>query len=308
MQVLRHSPDTLRRALLSRNGSLFPPITICQNLTGSRPHRAHGDLQEFYCRPNRRVPTPRRKTIYIHTIGSNEKRIILYIQWLSGYCQAFFHGLPAKIQGPTPLAQTGCAFRVNDNSENLQVHVGMIAARTLTDDALCIMGVTMIDLYPEDSWNFVFGSASLTEGTRGNIQFARDDDSFYGFGYKGKLKQKVEVESQDYSVFDGYYTPPIISPLLMRSCKVGLSYLYQVTLSACAGDPCQFVGLCWGPLIVCLPLGAYPIALTPLGGHPIALTPLGGHPIALTPLGGHPVALQFIHKAAKLRAKFLKPF
>ena len=32
------------------------------------------------------------------------------------------------------------------------------------EDAFCVVGVTMIDLYPRDSWNFVFGQASLTEG------------------------------------------------------------------------------------------------------------------------------------------------
>lgn len=31
-------------------------------------------------------------------------------------------------------------------------------------DAFCIVGITMIDLYPKDSWNFVFGQASLTQG------------------------------------------------------------------------------------------------------------------------------------------------
>ena len=32
------------------------------------------------------------------------------------------------------------------------------------EDAFCVVGITMIDLYPRDSWNFVFGQASLTEG------------------------------------------------------------------------------------------------------------------------------------------------
>lgn len=31
-------------------------------------------------------------------------------------------------------------------------------------DAFCIVGITMIDLYPKESWNFVFGQASLTKG------------------------------------------------------------------------------------------------------------------------------------------------
>lgn len=34
-------------------------------------------------------------------------------------------------------------------------------------DAFCIVGITMIDLYPKESWNFVFGQASLTEGILG---------------------------------------------------------------------------------------------------------------------------------------------
>lgn len=31
-------------------------------------------------------------------------------------------------------------------------------------DAFCIVGITMIDLYPRESWNFVFGQASLSKG------------------------------------------------------------------------------------------------------------------------------------------------
>lgn len=32
------------------------------------------------------------------------------------------------------------------------------------EDAFCIVGITMIDLYPKESWNFVFGQASLSMG------------------------------------------------------------------------------------------------------------------------------------------------
>lgn len=31
-------------------------------------------------------------------------------------------------------------------------------------DAFCVAGITMIDLNPRDTWNFVFGQASLTDG------------------------------------------------------------------------------------------------------------------------------------------------
>ncbi|CAG04423.1 unnamed protein product, partial [Tetraodon nigroviridis] len=76
----------------------------------------------------------------------------------------------------------------------------------------------MIDLYPRESWNFVFGQASLSKGM-GVFSFARYDDDFYSKTYAGKLKKSLHPKQGDYSLFDGYYTPPITSTLLLRSCK-----------------------------------------------------------------------------------------
>jgi archaemetzincin len=44
--------------------------------------------------------------------------------------------------------------------------------------AFCILAITMEDLYPEPSWNFVFGQASLTERV-GVYSFARYDPAFF---------------------------------------------------------------------------------------------------------------------------------
>jgi predicted Zn-dependent protease len=33
----------------------------------------------------------------------------------------------------------------------------------LPEDAFCLLGITMEDLYPNPSWNFVFGEAALRE-------------------------------------------------------------------------------------------------------------------------------------------------
>lgn len=42
----------------------------------------------------------------------------------------------------------------------------------LPKDGVCIIGVTLVDLYPQDEWNFVFGIGSLMYGT-GVFSFAR---------------------------------------------------------------------------------------------------------------------------------------
>lgn len=74
-----------------------------------------------------------------------------------------------------PVSIRRDSLRVNDNTQNLHIHAGHIPKflkRKKPGDAFCIMGITMIDLYPGDSWNFVTGQASLTGGM-GIFSFAR---------------------------------------------------------------------------------------------------------------------------------------
>lgn len=54
----------------------------------------------------------------------------------------------------------------------------------------------------------------------GVFSFARYDDNFYSRSYAGRLEKSLQPKQGDYSAFDGYYTPPITSTLLLRSCKV----------------------------------------------------------------------------------------
>lgn len=62
----------------------------------------------------------------------------------------------------------------------------------------------------------------------GVFSFARYDDSFYTRGYPGRLQKSLKPKPGDYSVFDGYYTPPITSTLLLRSCKVSIMFLHAI--------------------------------------------------------------------------------
>lgn len=80
------------------------------------------------------------------------------------------------------------------------------------------MGITIIDLYPRDSWNFVFGQASLTDGI-GIFSFARYCSDFYSSHYEDKVNKLQKVSSSDYSVFDNSYTPEVTSVLLRQSWK-----------------------------------------------------------------------------------------
>ncbi|XP_078081735.1 archaemetzincin-2 isoform X2 [Mustelus asterias] len=249
MEIIRHNEETLRTALISNHkdvigqyqkfsprvkrlleeafrpdGILFKPIEFHSKSDWILSHpEAKQDFYTFYSSPHRKAPVPGKNIIYIQTIGSfgdSEATTETYILWLKEYCEAFFCSLKVKFLDPVSVSQIGCVFRINTYSHNLQIRSGSILQylkKKKPKDAFCIVGITMIDLYPEDSWNFVFGQASLTEGM-GVFSFARYDDDFYTTNYKGRLKEKKQAPD-DYSVFDGYYTPPITSKLLLRSCK-----------------------------------------------------------------------------------------
>ncbi|GAA6100986.1 archaemetzincin-2 isoform X2 [Tachysurus ichikawai] len=250
MQCLEHPVEKLRSVLLSTRKDLieafeqyskeekrflekgllpdsrfFTAITIHSESDWIPAHpQAPQDFQSFYSNPYRKTPDPGHKTIYIQTIGSFGDGAGVteqYVEWLREYCEAFFYGLAVKLLPAVTIAATGCAFRVNSNTNNLQLHAGdllVFLKKRKPKDAFCIVGVTVIDLYPKDSWNFVFGQASLSEGM-GVFSFARYDDDFYHRSYAGQLKKKVKLKPGDYSVFQDCYTPPIRSTLLLRSCK-----------------------------------------------------------------------------------------
>ncbi|XP_048466640.1 archaemetzincin-2 [Rhincodon typus] len=250
METMQHSEEMLRTALISNHkdvidlyqkfsprvkrlleeafrpdSTLFKPIVLHSKSDWILSHpEPKQDFYAFYSSPHRKSPVPGRNIIYIQTIGSfgdSQTTTETYIHWLKEYCETFFYGLKIKFLDPVSVSQIGCVFRVNTYSHNLQIRAGSILKylqKKKPQDAFCIVGITMIDLYPEDSWNFVFGQASLTEGM-GVFSFARYDDGFYTTNYKGKLKKKKHLAPDDYSVFDGYYTPPITSKLLLRSCK-----------------------------------------------------------------------------------------
>ncbi|XP_062976117.1 archaemetzincin-2 [Elgaria multicarinata webbii] len=251
MKVIKHSEQVLKVALISKDTQLvrlyetfepkeklllneaFQPDSVLFKLITlhsdsdwviSHPEPTQ-DFAQFYHDPCRNTPSPQKNRIYVQPIGTfGDSRVStdVYMKWLKDYCEAFYYGLTVNILGPVPVSQTGCAFRVNEYTHNLQIHAGHLLnylKKKKPKDAFCIVGITMIDLYPKDSWNFVFGQASLTEGM-GIFSFARYDSDFYSTNYKGVLKTTTKkVPPADYSVFEGYYTPDITSKLLLRSCK-----------------------------------------------------------------------------------------
>jgi archaemetzincin len=191
-------PPVLRRAF-SADASEFKPIPKPGPHDWLAVHPESGQtFDEFKAsRPNR--PTEARRIIYLQPLGEFTPDRGPLIEKLREFASAFF-AMEVKALPAASLDTSRITTRHNVHTGNLQVLTGdvlnFVKAR-VPADAFCLLAITMEDLYPEPSWNFVFGQASPHERV-GAYSFARYDPAFYG-----------EPRSSEYGTL-----------LLRRSCKV----------------------------------------------------------------------------------------
>ena len=130
-------------------------------------------------RPNR--PTELRRIVYLQPLGEFVADRSPSIETLREFASGFF-AMEVKVLPVISLDASKFTTRHNPNTGNLQILtsdvLNFLKAR-VPADAFCMLAITMEDLYPEPSWNFVFGQASLSERV-GVYSFARYDSAFYG--------------------------------------------------------------------------------------------------------------------------------
>jgi archaemetzincin len=195
---LEQLSPVLRRAFTA-DASEFEPIPKPAPHDWLAVHPESGQtFDEFKAsRPNR--PTESRRVIYLQPLGEFAADRSPPIDKLGEFAAAFF-AMGVKALPAISLDASKFTTRHNPNTSNLQMLTGdvldFLKAR-LRADAFCILAITMEDLYPEPSWNFVFGQALLRERV-GVYSFARYDPAFYGEGRGSNYE----------------------SLLLRRSCKV----------------------------------------------------------------------------------------
>jgi archaemetzincin len=100
--------------------------------------------------------------------------------------------MEVKVLTPISIGAGGFTNRTNSMTRRQQILTGDVLEwlkGKLAGDAFCVLAITMEDLYPEPSWNFVFGQASFTERV-GVYSFARYDPAFFGEA-RGKDYQKL---------------------------------------------------------------------------------------------------------------------
>jgi len=146
-----------------------------------------GETFEEYLASDPTLPNPDRRTIYIQPIGkfnAEQKRAV----GLSAEYMRAFYSLPVKLNDVIPLGDVPAAKRRRiEYRNNIQIRTAYflddVLPKILPDDAAALVAFTNYDLYPGDTWSFVFGQASFSERVGvyslyrlSDIAFEREND------------------------------------------------------------------------------------------------------------------------------------
>ena len=100
--------------------------------------------------------------------GSLSEIDSFFLQGLQKFCEGFFTNMHIRVAEPIDLSRMGrLTSRVHPDTNREQFLVGDILKYLKSHrprEARCVLGITLVDLYPDSDSNFVLGHASLTDG------------------------------------------------------------------------------------------------------------------------------------------------
>jgi len=144
-------------------------------------HPESGQSFEQFVRSGPNRPDQKRNILYLQPLGEFRPGVAPPLDSLREYAAAYF-ALEVRVLPSLSLDRQNITTRRNPTTGHRQLLTTDILTtlkKRIAADAFCLLGITMEDLYPEPSWNFVFGQASLRERV-GVYSFARYDPAFYG--------------------------------------------------------------------------------------------------------------------------------
>ena len=156
-------------------------------------------FEKWESREERNEVVEGKNTIYIMPIGEFSEQATLeeqtkskkagkvtdpFLAELLEYAEIFFYGLPVKMLPRIPVESLNATTRIYEvargvKRKQLQTReIFLFLLHMLPRDAYCVLAITMLDLYPDRRWNFVFGQAS-TRDRIGVFSFARNHPDFF---------------------------------------------------------------------------------------------------------------------------------
>jgi len=171
-------PYTMKKAFDPSAG--FEPIAAPGPHDWLANHLESGQTAEEFVRSRPKRPDTRRRTIYLQPLDEFPTGSGPSPETLKLFAKAFFT-MEVRILPVVHLDSSNIRSRIHPGTGHRQFLTGDILkllARRLLPGSYCLVGITLHDLYPDPSWNFVFGEALPEKGV-GIYSFARYDPLFY---------------------------------------------------------------------------------------------------------------------------------
>jgi archaemetzincin len=172
--------------------ALFSPMPPPQpgDWMAAHPEPAQSFPEYAASRPVR--PTQARHAIYLSPVGPMSAKDRARLDVLREFLEVYYT-LPVRIGSPAGLDGVTSRDRSMFGRKVRQYLTTDLLDKVLPPlvpkDGLCLLGVTMEDLYPEASWNYVFGQASLGQRV-GVYSLVRFYPAFWGEAESPAAEQK----------------------------------------------------------------------------------------------------------------------
>eukprot|EP01061_Rhynchopus_euleeides_P045253 TRINITY_DN8058_c2_g1_i1.p1 TRINITY_DN8058_c2_g1~~TRINITY_DN8058_c2_g1_i1.p1 ORF type:complete len:380 (+),score=93.83 TRINITY_DN8058_c2_g1_i1:252-1391(+) len=190
LRVADYYGSFLSSMAASGDYNIVPPMVRPESGDWLESHKENGQpFKRFLARPSTVAPHGKFSTIALVVLGDGLSRDVL--NNLRRYVSAFYQ-LDVELVGPVDVesgmrdGSIGSTVNAYTQQDQMFCKDAMRAAtaavesdRSLMRRTIATMAVTMIDLTPNEQWNFVYGQASLTEA-RGVFSLARFSPSFNG--------------------------------------------------------------------------------------------------------------------------------
>ncbi len=174
-----NAPENLKKAL--DPGRDFGPITAPRPGDWLAERTEKGQTFGDFLRTGPDRPGRERDKIYLQPLGEFPEDRSPSLSALREYGATYFQ-MEVVLLPPRDVFGGKIQTRVNPFIDKVQVlssDVLRMLKGVFPEDAYCLLGITLEDLYPDPFWNFVFGQVSLIH-RMGVFSFARYDPVFYG--------------------------------------------------------------------------------------------------------------------------------
>jgi archaemetzincin len=155
-------------------------------------HKERRQTFESFQRTPRNIPSSIANTIYVLPLGTFTEGKGPALADLQEFAGAYF-GLPVKLlPGISLESNKAITRRTRDEALVQYLSTDILKAMLghVPKDAFCVIGITMEDLYPEESWNFVFGQATYADRV-GVFSFKRYSPEFNGEEWSDETRRRM---------------------------------------------------------------------------------------------------------------------